>query len=90
MGRDPLRAGAATGPAADPDPIPLVDLQASYRPIQSALLREFEAILGEMNLLLGPRTQALEREFARHCECEHGVAVSSGTDALRAALEAYG
>jgi dTDP-4-amino-4,6-dideoxygalactose transaminase len=68
--------------------VPLVDLRCSLEPIQQQLMQEFEDILEGMQLFLGPRTRAFEAEFAAFCEVEHGVAVSNGTDALRAALTA--
>ncbi len=70
--------------------VPLVDLRASFAPIREQVLAEFDAILGDMTLFLGPNVQAFEREFASYCGVEHGVSVSSGTDALLAALKACG
>ncbi len=68
--------------------VPLVDLRASFLPIRKEVLRQFDAILSQMNLFLGPNVQAFEREFAAYCEVDHGISVSSGTDALFAALRA--
>jgi dTDP-4-amino-4,6-dideoxygalactose transaminase len=70
--------------------VPLVDLRASFLPIRRALLREFDAVFDDMELLLGPRQAAFEEEFAAFCGVGHGVALSSGTDALLAALLACG
>ena len=70
--------------------VPLVDLRAAFLPIRDEVLREFDAILKDMNLLLGPNVQAFEREFASYCGASHGIAVSNGTDALFAALAASG
>ncbi len=70
--------------------MPLVDLRASLEPIRADLMREIEDVLDGMQLYLGPRQRAFEEEFARYCEAAHGVAVSSGTDALVAALLACG
>jgi dTDP-4-amino-4,6-dideoxygalactose transaminase len=67
-----------------------VDLRASYLAIREELLREFDRILDGMQLLLGPEQRAFETEFADFCGVAHGVAVSNGTDALRAALQACG
>ncbi|MFO0974214.1 MAG: DegT/DnrJ/EryC1/StrS family aminotransferase [Phycisphaerae bacterium] len=79
-------------PTAAPRPVrvPLVDLRAAFRPIRQRVLAEFGEILDEMHLLLGPRQQAFEREFADYCGTAHGVAVSNGTDALYLALTACG
>ncbi len=69
--------------------VPLVDVRASFLSIREELLREFEAILDRMHLSFGENLLAFECEFAAYCESEHGIAVSSGTDALLLALLAY-
>lgn len=68
--------------------VPLVDLGAAFAPVREPFFRELESILTGMQLLLGPNVEAFEAEFAAYCEVAHGVAVSSGTDALFAALAA--
>ena len=68
--------------------VPLVDLRASYLPIREELLADFDRILDGMDLLLGANVRAFEEEFAAYCDVEHGVGVSSGTDALSVALRA--
>jgi dTDP-4-amino-4,6-dideoxygalactose transaminase len=76
--------------SSPPPLVPLVDLRASFLPIREELLRELESVLDGMELLLGPRQRAFEEEFAAYCGAAHGVAVSSGSDALLAALAACG
>src|ERR1700730_3889900 len=68
--------------------IPLVDLQAQYRTIQHEIMAAIEQVLANMQLFLGPQTQAFEQEFAHYCGCRYGVGLSSGTDALALALRA--
>jgi dTDP-4-amino-4,6-dideoxygalactose transaminase len=68
--------------------IPLVDLRASIEPIREEVLAAFATVLDGMELLLGENVQAFEREFAAFCEVPGAVGVSSGTDALYAALRA--
>lgn len=67
--------------------IPLVDLRAQYQTIRDEVLAAFEEVLEDMQLFLGPQAQAFEREFAAYCRCQHGIGVSSGTDALALAFE---
>jgi dTDP-4-amino-4,6-dideoxygalactose transaminase len=43
-----------------------------------------------MHLFLGPNVTAFEREFARYCSAADAIGVSSGSDALFAALGACG
>lgn len=68
--------------------VPLVDLRAAWLPVREAVEQEWASILDGMQLTLGPQGQALEVEFAAYCETTHGVAVSTGTDALFVALRA--
>ena len=68
--------------------IPLVDLQAQYQTIKHEVMAAFEDVLENMQLFLGPQTQAFEHEFATYCGCRYGVGVSSGTDAVALALRA--
>ncbi|MAE62889.1 MAG: erythromycin biosynthesis sensory transduction protein eryC1 [Phycisphaeraceae bacterium] len=68
--------------------VPLVDLRASLTPIREELFRRFEQTLDDMQLFLGPNVRGLEQEFAAYCEVEHGLGVSSGTDALSLAFRA--
>ena len=70
--------------------IPLVDVAASFRSIRKELMREIEKILEGGDLLLGPNVRAFENEFASYCGVEHGIGLSSGTEALFAALMACG
>lgn len=70
--------------------IPLVDLRAAFAPIRAEVLAEFGRILDSGQLLLGPNVEAFEREFADYCGADLSVGLSSGTDALYAALRAVG
>ena len=47
-------------------------------------------VLRSGRLVQGPMVERLERSFAELCSVQHGIAVSSGTTALVAALEALG
>ncbi|HEX6108606.1 MAG TPA: DegT/DnrJ/EryC1/StrS family aminotransferase [Ktedonobacteraceae bacterium] len=68
--------------------IPLVDLQAQIQSIRPKIMAAIEDVLDNMHLFLGPQSQAFENEFARYCECQYGIGLSSGTDALALALRA--
>jgi dTDP-4-amino-4,6-dideoxygalactose transaminase len=70
--------------------IPLVDLQAQYQMIRDEVRKAIDDVLADMQLFLGPRTQAFEEAFAAYCGCRYGIGVSSGTDALVLALRACG
>src|SRR5438132_13960891 len=68
--------------------IPLVDLRAQYGTIKQEVMDAIEDVLANMQLFLGPQTQAFEQEFANYCQCRYGVGLSTGTDALALALRA--
>jgi len=70
--------------------VKLVDLKAGYAAIRSELLSEIDRVLGQMDLFLGSNVQAFEKDFAAYCGSAHGIGLSSGTDALYAALRACG
>lgn len=70
--------------------VPLVDLQAQYRPIKGEVLARISEVLDGMNLTLGTNVQSFEREFASATGVEQAIAVSDGTTALQLALMACG
>jgi dTDP-4-amino-4,6-dideoxygalactose transaminase len=73
-----------------PPSVPLLDLQAQYRPIRAELLAAIERVCDSQRFILGPEVEALETELARALNAPQAIAMSSGTDALLAALMALG
>ena len=68
--------------------IPLVDLQAQYRSIKDEVLAAVAGVFEQMQLFLGPQSQQFEQGFADYCQCQYGIGLSNGTDALTLALRA--
>jgi dTDP-4-amino-4,6-dideoxygalactose transaminase len=66
--------------------IPLVDLKAQYAAIKPEIDAAVARILENTSFILGSEVETFERSFARYCETEHAVGVSSGTAALQLAL----
>jgi dTDP-4-amino-4,6-dideoxygalactose transaminase len=71
-----------------PVPVPLLDLQAQYRPIRDEVLAAIERVCDSQRFILGPEVEALEAELARALDARHAIGMSSGTDALLAVLMA--
>src|SRR5437773_5014948 len=69
-------------------PVPLLDLRAQYATIRDAVQEAIARVLESQNFILGAEVEALEREVADYSRCAHAIGVSSGTDALLAALMA--
>jgi dTDP-4-amino-4,6-dideoxygalactose transaminase len=68
--------------------VPLLDLQAQYRPLRAEILAAIERVCDSQRFIMGPEITALEDEMARMLGVRHAIAVSSGTDALLLALMA--
>ncbi len=70
--------------------VPLLDLQAQYRPIRDEILAAMTRVADSQRFIMGPEIDALERELAAMLAVSHAIAVSSGTDAVLLALMALG
>ncbi len=68
--------------------VPLLDLKAHHQPLRKDLLAALEQVLDKNNFILGNEVAELEEKVAAYCQVRYGVGVSSGTDALLAALMA--
>jgi dTDP-4-amino-4,6-dideoxygalactose transaminase len=71
-----------------PPKVPLLDLQAQYRPLRDQILAAITRVADSQRFIMGPEIEALEGELSQLLGIKHAVAVSSGTDALLLALMA--
>jgi len=70
--------------------VPLLDLKAQFAPLRADVLEAIARVCDAQQFILGPEVEALERELEACLGIPHAVGVSSGTDALLAALMALG
>ena len=70
--------------------VPLLDLEAQYRPLRDEILAAITRVCDGQRFIMGPEIDALERELAAQLGIRHAISVSSGTDALLLALMALG
>jgi dTDP-4-amino-4,6-dideoxygalactose transaminase len=68
--------------------VPLLDLKAQYRAIEAEIMEAIRDVCAGQHFILGRRVRELEEHIAEYSQCRYGVGVSSGTDALLAALMA--
>ena len=72
------------------DVVPFVDLVAQYHSIKKEVDAAINKVLMQCNFILGTEVEEFEAAFARFIGVTHGIAVSSGLDALRLTLHALG
>jgi dTDP-4-amino-4,6-dideoxygalactose transaminase len=70
--------------------VPLLDLDAQYRPIRDEILAAITRVCDSQRFIMGAEVDALERELAAYLDVPQAIAVSSGTDALLVAMMALG
>jgi dTDP-4-amino-4,6-dideoxygalactose transaminase len=71
-------------------PVPLLDLKAQYQPLRAQLLDAVTRVCDSQRFIHGPEVEGLERELESYLGVQHAIGMSSGTDALLAALMAVG
>ena len=70
--------------------IPFIDVAAQRRRLGRAIDEAIARVLSHCQFIHGPEVRALEAELAAFCGARHAIACSSGTDALRLVLMAWG
>lgn len=68
--------------------VPLLDLKGQLKPLRAEMLAGITELIDSTAYILGERVETLEAGVAEYCGVRHGIGVSSGTDALLAALMA--
>jgi len=67
-----------------------MDLALQHHDLREEFASAFERTLGRGDFILGSALEDFERDFARYCDCEFALGLSSGTAALHLALVALG
>lgn len=70
--------------------VPFLDLHCQYDPIRAEVLEAVTRVCDSQRFILGPELEAFELEIAERLDVGWAIGVSSGTDALMAALLAVG
>ncbi|MHB8534556.1 MAG: DegT/DnrJ/EryC1/StrS family aminotransferase [Sulfuricaulis sp.] len=71
-------------------PVPFLDLSAQYKSLEAEWLEAIRETGARGSFILGPHTQAFEKEFADYVGVKHAIAVANGTDSLFLSLRALG
>jgi dTDP-4-amino-4,6-dideoxygalactose transaminase len=78
----PTAAGSMT--------VPLLDLNAQFRTIESEIREAIDKVITSGRFIMGPEVSGFEEEVAAYCRVPHAVGCASGTDALVLAVRALG
>ncbi len=70
--------------------VPLLDLRAQYAPLREEIRAAMDAVCDAQAFILGPVVSEFEKQVAAYCGTAEAIGMSSGTDALLAALMAFG
>ncbi|MEQ1822122.1 MAG: DegT/DnrJ/EryC1/StrS family aminotransferase [Fimbriimonadaceae bacterium] len=70
--------------------VPFYDIKAQYDELSSEIDRVSHEVLSSGSYAPGKHVKAFEEEVAAYHRCKHGIAVNSGTDALRIMMDACG
>jgi dTDP-4-amino-4,6-dideoxygalactose transaminase len=70
--------------------VPLLDVNAQNQPLRDAMLSAMARVMDAGHFILGAEVEAFEKELATALGVRRAVGISSGTDALLAALMALG
>ncbi|MFQ5730655.1 MAG: DegT/DnrJ/EryC1/StrS family aminotransferase [Planctomycetaceae bacterium] len=71
-----------------PPSVPLLDLKGQYRALKPEIDEAVQRVVDSQYFINGPEVAGLEEEIAAYCGTAHCIGVSSGSDALLAALMA--
>jgi UDP-N-acetyl-3-dehydro-alpha-D-glucosamine 3-aminotranferase len=71
-------------------PVPFLDLTTQYKRLEAEWLDAIRETGARGSFILGPHTQAFEKEFADYVGVKHAIAVANGTDSLFLSLRALG
>jgi dTDP-4-amino-4,6-dideoxygalactose transaminase len=70
--------------------IPFLDLKAQYESIHHEVTDAIQQVLDSCAFAGGPFVERFEKEFALFCDCQYGIGVGSGTEAIWLTLLAHG
>ena len=70
--------------------VPLLDLKVQLAPLRDEIMDRVADVIDSCCYILGPEVQELEKDVEAYCGVSHSIGLSSGTDALIAALMSMG
>lgn len=70
--------------------VPFYDIKSQYDDVSAQMDQVVHEVVSSGGYVMGKHHKAFEEELAAYHGCKHGIAVNSGTDALRIIMDAAG
>ena len=70
--------------------VPLLDLQAQYKPILTKVKAAIDEVIAENDYILGHQVIEFEEKMAKYLGIKYAISCASGTDALVLSVQALG
>ncbi|HMS55852.1 MAG TPA: DegT/DnrJ/EryC1/StrS family aminotransferase [Fimbriimonadaceae bacterium] len=70
--------------------VPFYDIKGQYDDLAAQMDQVVHEVISSGGYVMGKHHKAFEEELAAYHSCKHGIAVNSGTDALRIIMDAAG
>lgn len=70
--------------------VPMLDMKLQYESIKEEIDDAIQQVMASQHFIMGPQVAECENAIAEYSQCDFGIGVSSGSDALLIALMAEG
>lgn len=70
--------------------VPMLDLSNQYLSLKEKIINRIDGVMAASSFILGENVKKLEEDIALYSNCNYGIGVGNGSDAIHIALQAAG